>query len=113
MLDLSTTVLEETIDPSNWKELRETGHRMLDDMIDYIKQSSDRKVWQPIPASVKEALDTAVPKEESSLNEVYNSFQQNVLPYALGNTHPRFWGWVCGNGSATGMLADMIASAIN
>jgi len=113
MLDLSTTVLEETIDPSNWEDLRETGHRMLDDMIDYIKQSSDRKVWQPIPASVKEALDTAVPKEESSLNEVYNSFQQNVLPYALGNTHPRFWGWVCGNGSATGMLADMIASAIN
>jgi len=113
MLDLSTTVLEETIDPSNWEDLRETGHRMLDDMIDYIKQSPDRKVWQPIPAPVKEALDVAVPKEESSLNEVYNSFQQNVLPYALGNTHPRFWGWVCGNGSATGMLADMIASAIN
>jgi len=113
MLDLSTTVLEETIDPSNWEDLRETGHRMLDDMIDYIKQSPDRKVWQPIPAPVKEALDVAVPKEESSLNEVYNSFQQNVLPYALGNTHPRFWGWVCGNGSATGMLADMIASAMN
>ena len=113
MLDLNTTVLEETIDPSNWEELRETGHRVLDDMIDYIKQSSDRKVWQPIPASVKEALDTGVPKEESSLDEVYDSFQQNVLPYALGNTHPRFWGWVCGNGSATGMLADMMASAIN
>ena len=113
MLDLNTTVLEETIDPSNWEGLRETGHRVLDDMIDYIKQSSDRKVWQPIPASVKEALDTGVPKEESSLDEVYDSFQQNVLPYALGNTHPRFWGWVCGNGSATGMLADMMASAIN
>lgn len=113
MPDLNTTVLEETIDPSNWEELRETGHRMLDDMIDYIKQSSDRKVWQPVPGPVKEALDTAVPKEESSLDEVYNSFQKNILPYALGNTHPRFWGWVCGNGSATGMLADMMASAMN
>lgn len=113
MPDLMTTVLEETIDPSNWEELRETGHRMLDDMIDYIKKSSDRKVWQPVPVPVKVALDTAVPKEESSLDEVYNSFQKNILPYALGNTHPRFWGWVCGNGSATGMLADMMASAMN
>jgi aromatic-L-amino-acid/L-tryptophan decarboxylase len=113
MLDLNTTVTEETIDPSNWNELRATGHRMLDDMIDYIQQSGERKVWQPVPADVKLALDVTAPNEESSLNEIYESFQQNVLPYALGNTHPRFWGWVCGNGSATGMLADMLASAMN
>lgn len=113
MLNLNTTVLEETIDPSNWEELRKTSHRMLDDMINYIQQSGERKVWQPIPQTVKQALDTSAPKEESSLDEVYESFQQNILPYSLGNTHPRFWGWVCGNGSATGMLADMMASAMN
>ena len=113
MLDLNTTVLEETIDPSNWEDLRQTSHRMLDDMINYIQQSGERKVWQPIPQEVKQALDVSAPKEESSLDEVYESFQQNVLPYALGNTHPRFWGWVCGGGSATGMLADMLAGAMN
>ncbi|RTL59054.1 MAG: aminotransferase class V-fold PLP-dependent enzyme [Sphingobacteriales bacterium] len=113
MLDLNTTVLEETIDPNNWEELRATGHQMLDDMIDYIQQSGDRKVWQPIPESVKQALDTAAPQEETDLKEVYQSFQQNVLPYALGNTHPRFWGWVMGGGSATGMFADMLAGAMN
>ena len=113
MLDLNTTVLEETIDPSNWEDLRQTSHRMLDDMINYIHQSGERKVWQPIPQEVKQALDVSAPKEESSLDEVYESFQQNVLPYALGNTHPRFWGWVCGGGSATGMLADMLAGAMN
>ena len=26
----------ETLDPQNWDELRAQGHRMLDDMIDYI-----------------------------------------------------------------------------
>ena len=113
MLDLNTTEAEETIDPSDWDELRANGHRMLDDMIDYIKQSGERKVWQPIPGEVKKALDTTAPREESSLEEVYESFQQNILPYALGNTHPRFWGWVCGGGSATGMLADMLAGAMN
>lgn len=113
MLDLKTTVQEETIDPNNWEALRVTAHRMLEDMLNYIQESGDRKVWQPIPGSVKQALDTAAPQEEMDLKEIYESFQQNILPYALGNTHPRFWGWVCGGGSATGMLADMLAGAMN
>jgi glutamate/tyrosine decarboxylase-like PLP-dependent enzyme len=113
MLDFNATLVEETIDPNDWEELRATAHLMLDDMMNYIQQSSDRKVWQPIPAAVKLALDTSAPQKESNLKEVYKSFKQNVLPYALGNTHPRFWGWVCGGGSATGMLADMLAGAMN
>jgi aromatic-L-amino-acid/L-tryptophan decarboxylase len=31
----------------------------------------------------------------------------------MGNIHPRFWGWVMGNGTVTGMLAEMLASAMN
>ena len=36
-----------------------------------------------------------------------------MLPYTSGNRHPRSWGWVRGNGTALGMLADMLASGIN
>jgi glutamate/tyrosine decarboxylase-like PLP-dependent enzyme len=36
-----------------------------------------------------------------------------VEPYPTGNLHPRFWGWVGGTGSPTGMLADMIAAGLN
>ena len=36
-----------------------------------------------------------------------------VLPYATGNVHPRFWGWVHGNGTAVGMLAEMLAATMN
>ncbi|MEM8998466.1 MAG: pyridoxal-dependent decarboxylase, partial [Acidobacteriota bacterium] len=36
-----------------------------------------------------------------------------VAPYPTGNFHPRFWGWVCGTGTPTGMLAEMIAAGIN
>jgi glutamate/tyrosine decarboxylase-like PLP-dependent enzyme len=44
---------------------------------------------------------------------VYQEFVENVLPYTNGNRHPRFWGWVQGNGTALGMLADMLASGMN
>jgi glutamate/tyrosine decarboxylase-like PLP-dependent enzyme len=35
------------------------------------------------------------------------------LPYPLGNIHPRFWGWVMGNGTPFGMLAEMLAAGFN
>lgn len=109
--DLS--VAEETMDPANWKAFQETAHRMLDDMLRYIQHSAERKVWQPVPEKVKAALSTSLPAKEKSIDEVYKNFSENILPYSLGNTHPRFWGWVCGTGSATGMLADMLASGMN
>ncbi len=38
---------------------------------------------------------------------------QNILPYAVGNTHPRFMGWVHGGGTPIGMLAEMLAAGLN
>ena len=106
-------IKEQTIDPANWDELRELGHRMVDDMMEYLSTVRDRKVWQPFPTEHKIALDQPLPLESSATEEVYEDFKEHVLPYALGNIHPRFWGWVVGTGSPTGMLADMLISAMN
>jgi aromatic-L-amino-acid/L-tryptophan decarboxylase len=35
------------------------------------------------------------------------------MRYTNGNLHPRFFGWVQGNGTPLGMMADMLAAAIN
>ena len=35
------------------------------------------------------------------------------MPFATGNTHPRFWGWVHGTGIPAAVGADMMASAMN
>jgi glutamate/tyrosine decarboxylase-like PLP-dependent enzyme len=37
----------------------------------------------------------------------------DVLPYATGNIHPRFFGWVHGTGLATGLLAELVAATMN
>ena len=36
-----------------------------------------------------------------------------ILPYATGNTHPLFMGWVQGAGTPVGMLAEMLAAGLN
>ncbi len=106
-------IIEETLDPANWEDIRHLGHRMLDDMINYLSNVRERKVWQPLPQESKSALDQSLPMVPQDIAAIYKEFAQHIMPYSLGNIHPRFWGWVCGTGTATGMLADMLASGMN
>ena len=47
---------EETLDPDDWDEVRRLGHRMLDDMMDYLSSVRERPAWQAVPADVKQSL---------------------------------------------------------
>ena len=43
------SAIEETLDPQDWHAMRHLGHRMVDDMIDYLQGVRERPVWHPIP----------------------------------------------------------------
>ncbi|MBI5264618.1 MAG: aspartate aminotransferase family protein [Bradyrhizobium sp.] len=103
----------ETLDPQDWSEFRAQAHRMLDDAIDYIANIRERPVWQPIPDEVRAKFRSGLPREGSALADVYREFTDNVVPFATGNVHPGFMGWVHGGGSAVGMLAEMLAASLN
>ena len=103
----------ETLDPQDWTETRKIGHRMLDDALGDIETIRSRPVWRRIPESAKAALRVPAPRGPEPLDAVYEEFRQNVEPYALGNRHPSFWGWVIGAGTPVGVLGDMLASAMN
>lgn len=109
----NNTAREETLDPHDWDEIRSLGHRMLDEMLDYLSALREKPVWQAVPESVEHNLKRPLPIEPQDAAAVYQEFVQNVLPYTNGNRHPRFWGWVQGNGTPLGMLADMLASGMN
>lgn len=102
-----------TLDPTDWELFRSTGHRMIDDMLDSQRTVRDRPPWRPVPPETKARLDEPVPFHGTALDEVYAQFTRDILPFPTGNAHPRFWGWVMGNGTPTGMLADMLAAGMN
>ncbi len=104
---------EETLDPEDWQALRDLGHRMVDDMMDYQENIRDRPVWQPIPDVVKSVLNRDLPENPQAEETVYREFTEHILPNPLGNIHPRFWGWVIGTGTPLGMLAEMLAAGMN
>jgi len=101
------------LDPQDWQEIRAQGQRMLSDMFDYLEHIRERPVWQPIPQEVRDSFHETLPREAGDLAAVHQTFMQDILPFAIGNAHPGFMGWVHGGGTAVGMLAEMLAAGLN
>jgi aromatic-L-amino-acid decarboxylase len=86
---------------------------MVDDMLDHLSSLPEQPAWQPIPDPIREQLNQPVPRVGIGAEAAYEGFVQLVQPYPNGNLHPRFWGWVQGNGTPLGMMADMLAAGLN
>lgn len=104
---------QESLDPKNWEEMRAVAHRMVDDAIDYLATVRERPVWQPVPAAVAATFESPAPHSPSTASAVYDEFRNNILPYPMGNIHPRFWAWYMGNGTILGALADFLGAVMN
>jgi glutamate/tyrosine decarboxylase-like PLP-dependent enzyme/glutathione synthase/RimK-type ligase-like ATP-grasp enzyme len=102
-----------TLDPADWPAFRSQAHRMLEDILDYLENIRDRPVWQPIPPDVRERFRGELPREPSDLAAVHEEFTRYILPYAAGNVHPGFMGWVHGAGTPVGVVAEMLAAGLN
>src|SRR5215204_3457787 len=104
---------ERSLDPESWGAMRALGHRMIDDVMTYLERIGDGPVWQKPSARAMEAYRASVPKAGTSPERIYEDYIEHVLPFVIGNGHPRFWGWVSGTGTPMGMLADLLASGAN
>lgn len=102
-----------SLDPADWAEFRTLAHRMLDDSLDHIAGRRDQPVWQPMPDAVRASFDGPLPRGPEGLEAAYDDFRRTVVPYSMGNDHPRFWGWYMGAGNPVGNLADLLASVLN
>jgi glutamate/tyrosine decarboxylase-like PLP-dependent enzyme len=103
----------EDLDPADWDEFRALAHRAVDDAINHVATVRERAVWRPLPESVVAALAAPLPRAAQGLAAVYEDFARLVLPYPMGNTHPRFFAWYMGNGTAQGALAEYLAATLN
>jgi aromatic-L-amino-acid decarboxylase len=113
----STSVSEtsrHTLDPADWEAFRALAHRMVDDSLDHLRTLGERAPWTPMPAETRAAISSEpLPRAAQGDASAYAEFAQHVLPFTNGNRHPRFWGWIQGNGTPLGMLADMLAAGMN
>lgn len=99
------------LDPADWEEFRSQAHRLLDACIDHLADVRAHP-WQPVGEAHREfALGDAA--KGRGIDRLVDELISNVLPYATGNIHPRFFGWVHGTGLATSLLAELVAATMN
>ena len=108
---MTPTVKAPAIDP---EEFRRLGHDLVDLVTDYLADVRERPVFRPMHPTERRAL------VEDSLGDggldpeaIVERFRTTVLPHAMGNGHPRFFGWVNSPPAPLGVLADFLAAAMN
>ena len=101
-----------TLDPDDWDAFRAAAHKMLEASLDKMQSASEGPVWRPLPDDLKQSLSLDLPTKGQGIARAQQAVQA-LLPYGVGNTHPRFFGWVHGAGSPGGMVAEIAAAAIN
>ena len=105
---------ERGLDPADWSELRALDHRMMDDMFDHLAGLRANPPWRKLPDAERRALRSQpLPRQGMLPDAIYSDFQRLIEPYATGNQHPRFMGWVHGAGNPVGMLAELLAAGLN
>lgn len=95
-------------------DFRAAGHAAVDLLADYLGKLPDGPVWQAMdPAAREHLLGLPLPRRGRGLDELVADIGGDVLPYPMGNGHPRFFGWVNAAPAPAGVLATLAAAAMN
>jgi len=103
----------ESLDPPDWSAFRAEAHAALDFCLDHLSTVAEGPVWRPVPDSVKAVFSAPLPRNGTPLDRILDDCRSAIVPYATGNLHPRFFGWVHGAGTPVGMVAEMMAATLN
>ena len=106
----SSVSKEETLDPDNWEALTNLGHRIIDDMMEYLK-TIRYQTYSPPSEEVKNKIMIPFPEKGDGEENVYNIIKEYVIPHSIKHIRPDFWGHVAGTGSPFGMLTETIIGA--
>jgi aromatic-L-amino-acid decarboxylase len=72
------------------------------------------EVWRPVPPEARDWLvNQRLPAEGRSIDALLDDVRTRVMPYPMGNTHPRFFGWVNSPPSPAAVAVAPYAAELN
>jgi aromatic-L-amino-acid decarboxylase len=106
-------VADTSLDPADWDGFRAAAHDALGRALDRLQHVADGPVWRPTPDAVRQRFAEPLPHGPRDLTAVLDDGDALIAPFGSGNIHPRFLGWVQGAGTPVGVVAELIAAALN
>lgn len=95
-------------------DLRRAIRSAADLTVDHLAAVPEGPVWRPVPEADRSWLTgQPLPTTGRPLSELLDEVRDRVLPYPMGNGHPRFFGWVNSPPSAAGVLVAPLAAGFN
>ena len=107
---------EETLDPAGpegWAAFRALAHRMVDDMLDHLSSLEQQPAWRPVGPDIRAALNQPGPPAGAGSRGCLPGLPSTSVAVPKRESPSALLGWVQGNGTPLGMMADMLASGLN
>ncbi len=100
------------LDPKDWDDFSHHLHKLMDQCIARMKSARDLP-WQPKPDGFAGRLSLTREAVGVGIKQTFAQLADDIMPYATGNTHPRFFGWVHGAGLPVSVGAELVAATMN
>ena len=93
-------------------ELRRLGALAADAVASHRERLLERPVFGKVGADAA-LFQQPLPEEGRPFEEVLAFVRDHVLPFPMGNSHPRFYGFINATADPVGVFADFLAATMN
>jgi aromatic-L-amino-acid/L-tryptophan decarboxylase len=93
---------------------REDGHAAVDWVFDYLERVGELPVLAQVePGDVRRSLPASPPEQAEPFADVLRDLDELLLPGITHWQHPRFFAYFANTASEPGILAELLAAALN
>jgi aromatic-L-amino-acid decarboxylase len=93
-------------------EVRRMGYCAADAVAEHRAKLTERPVFGKIGSNAA-VFDEPLPEDGRPFDEVLAFAREHILPFPMGNSHPRFYGFINATADPVGITADYLAAAMN
>lgn len=97
------------------QEFKKIGYQLIDTISDFINTIEEKPVTTgETPKQIQKILgNKSLPKNGESASDLISKATNLLLNHSLLNGHPKFSGYISGSPAPIGILADLLAAAVN
>lgn len=97
------------------ESFRQVGHQLVDEIAEFLATLAERPVTTgETPQTIRQLLEPdRLPEHGAPAERLLPEAAQLLFDHSLFNGHPRFWGYITAAAAPIGILADLLAAAVN